>query len=285
MSRDTEGLREGNGRLPYSRLFKRDAMPHRTQRSLKHEYELYVEHEIEEYKDSIPRNVILSIGDEAVAELSRQPQLALDELVLCDEVDRIIRKRLRLPTYQTWRRRRLKLQARYRSPEHWGLEPNGPLVRAIHPATDARVLIAGGSEPGPALYLAANGCDVTALENTPDIMDRVMDAAESAGLASRVHGQVGSLTEWRPDAPLHAVVFAAGAFEKLSLKERDTIIRVLQRATLGGGVHLVQSVAADLLMPSFDELRSRYKGWEVSVDSPSDDSRVFLARKARSVSI
>ena len=43
-----------------------------TQRSLKHEYELYVEREIEEYKDSIPRSAILSIGDEAVSRLRAQ---------------------------------------------------------------------------------------------------------------------------------------------------------------------------------------------------------------------
>ena len=41
-------------------------MPHQQYRSLKHEYELYVEREIEDYKDSIPRSAILSIGDEAV---------------------------------------------------------------------------------------------------------------------------------------------------------------------------------------------------------------------------
>ena len=35
------------------------------QRSLKHEYELYVEHELETYKDSVPRSALLALGDEA----------------------------------------------------------------------------------------------------------------------------------------------------------------------------------------------------------------------------
>lgn len=42
-------------------------------RSLKHEYGLYVENEIEVYKDSISRTALLKIGDEAVASLQSQP--------------------------------------------------------------------------------------------------------------------------------------------------------------------------------------------------------------------
>ena len=73
----------------------------RLTRSLRYEYELFVEQEIENYKESVPRSVLLSIGDEAVAALSAQPQLALTELLLCEEVDRIIVRRLRLPAYES----------------------------------------------------------------------------------------------------------------------------------------------------------------------------------------
>ena len=83
-------------------------MSHQQHRSLKYEYELYVEREIEDYKDSIPRSAILSIGDEAVAKLRAQEQVAFDELVLWAEVDRIITSRLRIPNYAAWKRRRLK---------------------------------------------------------------------------------------------------------------------------------------------------------------------------------
>ena len=78
-------------------------------RSLKHEYDLYVENEIESYKDSISRTALLKIGDEAVAALHSQTQFAMSELLLCDEVDKIIRKRLRIPAYNTWRRKHLKM--------------------------------------------------------------------------------------------------------------------------------------------------------------------------------
>src|SRR5437016_14674114 len=81
----------------------------RLTRSLKHEYELFVEQEIENYKESVPRGVLLGIGDDAVSSLTSAPQFALTELLLCQEVDRLIFKRLRLPSYATWRRRRIKL--------------------------------------------------------------------------------------------------------------------------------------------------------------------------------
>src|SRR5215218_5178735 len=147
-------------------------MPQRPSRSLKHEYELYVEREIEDYKESVPRSVLLSIGDEAVRALADEQQFALTELLLWDEVDRIIFKRLRLPSYNTWRRRRVKLLEELRRPEHWGLSPDDVMVRAVQTDTaDSRVLLAGGEMQTPALYLAANGCDVTTL-SAPDAVQR-----------------------------------------------------------------------------------------------------------------
>src|SRR3982750_819493 len=94
-------------------------------RSLKHEYELYVENEIENYKESVSRSAILKIGDEAVACLRAAEQVAMDELLLWAEVDRIIRKRLRIPAYDTWRRKRIRILEEYRRPEHWGIRPDG----------------------------------------------------------------------------------------------------------------------------------------------------------------
>ena len=51
-------------------------------RSLKHEYELYVENEIENYKESVSRSAILKIGDEAAESLRTGEQFAMDELLL-----------------------------------------------------------------------------------------------------------------------------------------------------------------------------------------------------------
>jgi hypothetical protein len=254
-------------------------MPPRPTRSLKHEYELYVEEEIENYKDSIPRNALLAIGDEAVSKLSATPQFALTELLLCDEVDRIIFKRLRLPAYQTWRKRRIKMLEEMRRPEHWGLHPDDAVVRAMRQGVEGRVLVAGEQADGPALYLAANGCVVTALDSEESTLERVLVAAEEAGLATRVHGLVGDLRHWVPDAPLTAVLCSPSALAALTREERGRVIEVLQSATLDGGVHLVRTIAAGRQAVTLEELRARYAGWDVTVETSDDAGRVFLARK------
>src|SRR5258708_5259434 len=128
-------------------------MPHHAPRSLRHEYELFVENEIENYKESVSRPAILKIGDEAAAVLRSAEQFAMDELLLCEEVDRITQTRLRIPAYTTWRKKRVKALEEYRRPEYWGLRPDGLLAREIHPPAESRVLVAGGDVERAALYL------------------------------------------------------------------------------------------------------------------------------------
>src|ERR1700739_3916245 len=132
-------------------------MPVRRPRSLKHEYEEYVEREIEHYKESVPRHKLLSIGDEAVRELGEQPQFALTELLLCEVVDKIIMRRLRIPTYTTWRRRTFKTLDKCHRPEHGALDPESPMVRAVTVDAEANVLVAGSNVEKASLYFAANG--------------------------------------------------------------------------------------------------------------------------------
>src|SRR5918998_6787674 len=181
------------------------------QRSLRHEYELYVEEEIEKYKESLPRSALLGIGDEAAKALAADPQMGLTELLLCEEVDRIIRKRLRIASYRAWRRQRLKLLAELRRPEHWGLQPDDAVVSALRGGADSHVLVAGAEDQRSALYLAALGCDVTTIDTQRDALERVLDAAYEAGLAARVHAEVADLCNWSPVATLSAVVCAPTA--------------------------------------------------------------------------
>ncbi len=249
------------------------------QRSLKHEYEVYVELEIENYKDSIPRSSILRIGDEAVANLRASEQFSMNELLIWAEVDRLIGLRLRLPSYAAWRRRRLKLIAVYRRPEHWGLSADAPIVREIPSDAEAHVLVVGAQKEGTALYLAANGCQVTSIEEDPDVVEKVIAAAGEAGLTSRVNGYANALDQWYPEAPLHAVICSPVAFARLTAAERVRVIEILKSATLDGGVHLVQSLASSHSIDSLDELRARYRGWDVSVVRDDSTARTFLARK------
>ncbi|MDB4905819.1 MAG: hypothetical protein JWO05_603 [Gemmatimonadetes bacterium] len=249
-------------------------------RSLKHEYELFVEEEIENYKESIPRSAILAIGDEAVRTLSAEPQLALTEMLLWEEVDRVIVRRLRLPAYTTWRKRRLKILAELRRPEHWGLHPDDPVVRALRPAAEGHVLVAGVPRDAQTLYLAANGCEVTAIGPESEALERVLIAAEEAGLTDRVHALDADFSSWIPDGPLHAVICTPEAFIGLSAAERARVIAALQSATADGGVHLLQAIAVGKKTLSLTELHRWYEGWEVTVEQGDGlKANTFLARK------
>ncbi len=240
-------------------------MAQHSPRSLKHEYELYVENEIENYKESVSRSAILKIGDEAAAALRAGEQFAMDELLLWAEVDRIIRKRIRIPAYNTWRRKRMKMLEEYRRPEHWGIQPDGVLAREIHPPAESKVLVAGGEIDRTALYLAAHGCDVTAVDREVDSLERVMNAAQEAGLADRIQSYVADLTDWSPDAPLGALVCTQEAFSGLSPEERGRAFELLQSATRDGGVHLVGTIVRGKRGVSVAELRRQYKGWTTAI--------------------
>jgi len=248
-------------------------------RSLKHEYELYVEREIEHYKDTISRAALLSIGDEAVAQLRAQAQTTLTEMVLWEEVDRIISRRIGLPGYRVWRQRRLKMLAEFRRPERWGLAPTGALARELAQADGSHVLVAGVQSEGTTMYSAAHGCAVTALAREPDAVERVMHAAEDAGLGERVRGCVGGLGVWAPDVALRVVVCTPTAFQNLSPSECAAAIALLQSATLDGGVHLVETLLSGSTAMTLDELHRRYDGWLTSVERDGAYGPTFLARK------
>ena len=255
-------------------------MAHRPTRSLQHEYERYVEQEIEAYKESVPRSVLLSIGDEAVAALAKAEQFTLTELIVWEEVDRIIARRLRLPSAPTWRRRRLKAIDELRRPERWGMSAKHPLVRGVQEAAEGAALVAGAVDESPTLYLAANGCRVTAIDEEPEAVDRVMHAASRAGLTERIDARVGGLESWSPDSPLFAVIVSDAALATLTLEERQRVLMTLQRATIDGGVHLVQALAGGG-DASLEELRGFYVGWTVELDqSRSGASGGFLATKS-----
>jgi hypothetical protein len=241
------------------------------QHSLRHEYELYVEREIEAYKDSVSRTVLLTIGDEAVAALAAQAQTSLTELVLWEEVDRIIARRLGLPTFAAWRRRRLKVLAELRRPERWGLAPDGALARALRAAAGEHVLVAGAVAEEATLFSAALGCTVTTLTPEPTVLERVFAAADEAGVGSQVRGCVCDLGGWAPDVPLRAVVCTADAFAPLAPTERALAICGLRDATPVGGVHVLRAVGRPTAAVTFAEWRAWYDGWAVSAEPAVPD--------------
>jgi hypothetical protein len=256
-------------------------MPVRLPRSLKHEYELYVEREIEDYKNSVSRTYLMGIADEAMRRLGSGDQMGLTELLLAAEVDKLIAGRLRLPSYDTWRKRRQRNATELQRPEHWGLRADTPLKQAIPslPGT-GQVLVTGARVEGSALFLAANGCDVTAVEPERDVVERMLENARTAGLDERVRGMVSDLHDWTPDGPLTAVICTPAAFAGLSHDERTRVIELLQSVTADGGVHLVETIVAGQATIDEEELRKQYDGWVISIVPDPGASKTFMARKA-----
>ena len=237
-------------------------------RSLKHEYATYVDLEIERYKDSIPRSSLLKIADDAVTALRAGDQLELSQLVLCDAVNSLIMRRLKLPNYDRWRRNRLRMLEQFRRADHWGLTLSQRLTDTIRPQEHPHIVVAGPHVEERTLYLAANGAHVTALGelDDEDLVTKVLLSAAQAGLSGQVVGCADGLDEWLPTVPVRAVVWHTQVLDALSPEKRARVLQHLQNATADGGVHYIEGVPAGRPTASVRSLIANYPGWQ----SPPD---------------
>jgi len=190
--------------------------------------------------------------------------------------------RVRTTSTALWRRRGLKTRDVVHRPALWGLRSYGVIARGSKRAAVSSGVIAGEDVEGAALYLAAHGCDVTALDTEAAALERVMTAAQAAGLTDRIDGQTTALSAWQPGSLLSAVVCSPSAFAGLSAEERARAIDLLQSATRDGGVHLVGTIVSGKRGISLTELKKQYKGWTISVEDDSTTSKSFLAKKVAS---
>ena len=257
--------------------------PRRTPRSLRSEYEEFIEQRIEEYKDGLPRASILGIGDEAVQELARTEQYQLTEVLLQEQVDSIIRRRLRLPSYRRWRERHLALRAAQAQPSHWGLALHDPVVVLADRIEDQdRIAVVGAADGACALFLAARGA--TVLVGDPDLaaIEGLENRATAEQLGSRVECLVVPLEGWTPDRSIDGCVIETPALAGLAAGDRADLIRRLKAVTAAGGHHVVMpavSTGGKGAPVSSDALRSLYADWTVSRAQPTAAS----ARRVRNV--
>jgi len=240
----------------------------RPPRSLRQEYDEFIEQRIEEYKDTLPRDELLEIGDEAMAELQKAQQLQLTELVLTEQVDAIIRRRLKLPSFRRWRERHLPLRLAQKEPSHWGLAPNEPIVALGDRVGDGDgVLVVGAGDGAPALFLAARGARVTVVD--PDIaaVEGLETRAAAEALGRRIECFVEPLASWNPRNGCAACIIEPGALADLTTAERVALVGRLQSATEPAGRHVVMpSVAAGAARTpalSSDAFRILYTEWLV----------------------
>lgn len=242
----------------------------RAARSLKQEYQEFILHRLEEYKNTVPRAELLQIGDEAVRELqtSVHDQYLLTEVLLLEHVDRIIARQLRLPSFKRWLQKHRALREAQREPTHWGFDRAHPLVpwaARVEPADV--VVVLGSAALGEALFLAAHDADVFLLDQDLG----AVEAAEGRAVTEQLGGGafqalVINFGSWFPDLAPSLVVVAPACLAQMRAKQRASLIADIQVRTPSGGVHVVLPPAAETrgVIPLAPEaLQTLYRGWQI----------------------
>jgi hypothetical protein len=247
---------------------------HRRRRSPysdKQHYQEYILQRIEGYKNSIGRDELLRLGDEAASELqaTSEGQFVLTEVLMLESVDRLIMKRLSLRPYRRWRQQFIRLRAAQRTPTHWGLEPHcplAPLLPRIEPEDTALVV---GTHAAPTTYLlAAHDAAVTFIAADLGCVERVESRMAAEALASLFESYVTQLEEALPEflsflTGMDLVVIDPGVLLDLSASARGELVRDLQARSRPGGVHVLLPTCKAL---GPDALRSLYPGWIQEAD-------------------
>ena len=258
--------------LPFERAHKTTGMPpaRRAPRSLKQEYQEFILQRLEEYKNTVPRAELLQIGDEAVRELhtSAQDQYLLTEVLLLEHVDRIIARRLRLPSFPRWRQKHRALREAQREPTHWGFDRAHPIVPwAARVEPNDTIVVLGAAALAEALFLAAHDADVFLLDQDLG----AVEAAEGRAVSEQLGGGafqalVINFGSWFPDLAPSLVVIAPASLAQLRSKQRASLIADLQVRTPSGGVHVVLPPAAEhreVIPLAPEALQTLYRGWQV----------------------
>lgn len=247
---------------------------HRRRRSPysdKQHYQEYVLQRIEGYKNSVGRDELLRLGDEAASELqaTSEGQFVLTEVLMLESVDRLIMKRLSIRPYRRWKQQFIRLRAAQRTPTHWGLEPHcplGALLPRIEPEDTALVI---GTAAAPTTYLlAAHDAAVTFLAAELGCVERVESRMAAEALSSLFESYVTQLDQALPDflsflEGLDIVVLDPGVLLQLRAADRKDLLHDLQRRSRPGGVHVILPTCKGLAP---DALRAVYPDWSQEED-------------------
>jgi hypothetical protein len=261
---------------------------HRRRRSRysdKQHYQEYILQRIEGYKNSIGRDELLRLGDEAASELqaTSEGQFVLTEVLMLESVDRLIMKRLSLRPYRRWRQQFIRLRAAQRTPTHWGVDPQCPLtalLSRIEPEDSALVIGAGAASM--TYLLAAHDAAVTFLAGELGCVERVESRMAAEALSSLFESYV---TQFDPTLPeflsfvhsMDLVVLDPGVLLDLGPVHRGELLADLQRRSRPGGLHVILPTCRAIAP---ETLRSFYGGWTLE-EAPRRRRRGAERKSAR----
>jgi hypothetical protein len=242
---------------------RRDTGRRRAEPSDRQRYDEYVMTRIEQFKDSMGRHELMQMASEAVAGMDDGPndQFVLTEIVMTEQVDTLIKKRLRLPRFKTWQRTFPKRRAAQQEPTHWGLDRACPLVSLlgrVEPG-DRALVVGKGAEPC-AYLLSAHDADVRFWSRDLGVLERVEQKVADEGLSYRFLAVMVGLDGciYSDGAPYDIIVLDTGALAEIDVRDHPTAISRLQELTAEGGVHVLLS--SRTLVP--EAVYSFYGGWE-----------------------
>jgi len=235
----------------------------RPRSSTKRQYDEYILQKIEAFKNSLSRDQLLLLGDEANRELqdAAEGQFLLTEILMLDSVDDLIKRRLKLKPYKKWKSWIKDLRDAQREPTHWGLEPECPvaaLLRRVEPQDEA--VVVGGSADGAAFLLAAHDVQVTFLAADLGSVDRVESRVEDESLVVPILATVVDFELWCPPLPEAIAITVVDAAEvgELEAVIRAGLIAALQVRTCQAGVHVLLPGRGGMVP---EALLHHYDGW------------------------
>jgi len=249
----------------------RQARRRRPPPSLRQLYQEYVLQRIEAHKNSLTRDELLRLGDEAIAELetTADEQFLLTEIMMLESVDRLISKRLKIRPFGRWGKQWLALRAAQRQPSHWQIQARHPTVDMLNRLEpgDHVVVIGAGLSRHPCL-LAAHDTSVTYLASDMTVVERVESTMVTETLGADFMAFVTQLM-WLPEfAPIDLLVMDTNALADLAPPLRAELIRELQDRTEPNGVHLYVTEAAGLGPSTVGDMY-KDEGWDFeTLDAP-----------------
>jgi hypothetical protein len=235
----------------------------RSIRSLRQQYDLYIMDRIEHYKNSIPRDELLRLADDAMLELrSDDQQFLLTEVLAQTAVDELIKKRLGIRSFESWRKQHPKLRATQRNPIHWNIDPSH-LVAGLAPRVEPgdRILVVGSGAESCGFLLAAHEAEVTYLDRDFASIERAEFRVASEALSCTFEAYCVVFGTWLPtlSGRFELVVIDAGTLATLSPGERRQLLGELQGITAPGGLH---ALVPDQHGTGPEGFASHYAAWQ-----------------------
>jgi hypothetical protein len=237
--------------------------PRRPLPSLRQLYHEYILQRIEDYKNGLRRDQLLNLANEAFAEMgaAQETQFVLTEVFMADCVDRLISRRLRLPSYRRWVAQFKELRAAQREPTHWGIDRRCPLKFLLPRMEPGDTAVVIGPDATPlAFLLAAHEVAVVYMGSDMTYVDQVESRVAEEGLSEWCTTYVAPPGRWPSEVAsrAHVLVMDTGTLQPLSPRERREVLQRFQDHTQPGGAHLLLPSNRALAPAAF---LSFYGGW------------------------